>query len=357
MLNTLIYKKLTQSTSSRADLATDQKAGQRATFETFRDSTECTHLVGSMSACKAVLSDDENFAPSPIAEAVRTIGERFGLDVGAAYGFLSENPMQLSGDEHSSRRKQHLSHYASTLKRMSGAFQRTADKHLAAAVENPPHSIVEGIVEPYVDDLLQQVVSAFGVSPEAYRQVCRGNNILLEHVHHPRKLSEKSRQISAFPAHGQAQDKILLSYILQGRDPMIGGITAFLRSICDMPTSERSAALARTSAAGLFRLTSPVNYIGRIARRAITIEGIEIAPGDQLLLLLPSANGDPSAATDNRGVAFGAGHHTCAGQALALSITDTLLAALRSRHNDIDWSTFQPDTPVAAVFRHYKAQS
>lgn len=357
MLNTLIYRKLTRFAATRADLAADHPPAERVPCETLRDATECIHLLGSMSACKAVLSDDESFAPSPIAEAVRIIGERFGMDVAAACEFLRENPMQLSGDVHTQRRRQFLLHYAATLKRQSDAFRQLADARLDVLAQDPPRSLVSDLVEPFIDDVLRQVAATQGIAPPAYASVSRDNNVLLEHVHHPRKLEQKSRQISAINTPGKPQDNALLSYILQGRDPMIGGITAFLRHLFGMISADRVRALSSTTAAGLYRMTSPVNYIGRMALRAVNIDGIEIAPGDQVLLLLPAANGDPAGASDNRGVAFGAGDHTCAGQALALSITDAFLAALRSRHDGIDWSMLQPDAPVAAVFRQYKAQS
>lgn len=357
MLNAQIYKKLNRHAEARSDLVTGLPAPGTQSIETFRDKSECLHLVGSMAACKAILSDDESFSPAPIAEAVRIIGEHFGIDVGAAHEFLRENPMQLSGQLHASRRKQYLSHYAATLKKMSASFRKIADDRLEALTECPPRSLVQDIVAPFVDDVLRQIAGTNGTTSEIYISVSRNNNILLEHVHHPRKLEQKSRQISAFNPADKPQDNVLLSYILQGRDPIIGGITAFLRGLCSMRTLERATTLSNISAAGMFRITSPVNYIGRVARRAISIEGVDITPGDQVLLLLPNANGDPRAMTDSRGVAFGAGNHTCAGQALALSITDAFLSALRTRHDNIDWSMLQPDTPVAAVFRQYKAQS
>lgn len=357
MLNTLIYRKLTRFASTRADLATDLPPSERIPIETLRDGAECIHLIGSMSACKAVLTDDDSFAPSPIADAVRIIGERFGLDVGAACEFLRENPMQLSGDTHTRRRRQYLSHYAATLKKLSATFRQIADARLETLAEQPPRSLVRDLAEPFIDDVLRHIAATRGVTPEKYASVSRDNNVLLEHVHHPRKLEQKSRQISAFNTPGKPQENALLSYILQGRDPMIGGITAFLHCLFRMPATDRTEALASTTAARLYRITSPVNYIGRVARQATCINGVQVAPGDQLLLLLPGANGDPAATSDLRGVAFGAGDHTCAGQALALSITDAFLAELRIRHEGIDWSMLQPDTPSASVFRQYKAQS
>ena len=357
MINTLIYRQLTRFSATRPDLATDLNPADERPIETLREGSECIHLIRSMSACRAVLSDDQSFEPSPIAEAVRIIGERFGLDVSAACEFLRENPMQLADEAHTKRRRQYLSHYAETLRRASGKFQQIADARLATLAETPPRSLVGDLVEPFIDDVLQHVAATRGVAPGDYAGVSRDNHVLLEHVHHPRKLEQKSRQITAFNAPDKSQDNALLSYILQGRDPMIGGITAFLHCLFRMPPAERRSALASITAARLYRISSPVNYIGRLARQHVCIDGAEIAPGDQVLLLLPGANGDPAAASDSRGVAFGAGDHTCAGQAIALSITDAFLAALRDRQDDIDWSVLQEDIPTTAVFRQYKARS
>ena len=357
MLNTLIYRKLTRFASTRTDLVAELPDAGRASIETLRDGTECVHLIGSISACKAVLSDDQRFGPSPIAEAVRIIGERFGLEVDAANEFLRENPMQLTDDAHAERRRQHLSHYAATLRKASDTFPPIADARLAALADSPPRSLTRDLVEPFIDEVLQNITALWGVAPEVYACMSKDNHVLLEHVHHPRKLEQKSRQISDFSTSAGSQDNILLSYILQGRDPMIGGIAAFLHHLFRIPAAARADALASATAARLYRVAAPVNYIGRVARESVCIDGIDIAQGDHLLMLLPSANGDPAASSDARGVAFGAGDHTCAGQAMALSITDAFLAALRHRHQDVDWSMLQPDIPTTAVFRQYKAQS
>lgn len=357
MLNTLIYRKLNHFASMRGDLASSSAHLGLSPIETLRSEGECVHLVSSMGACKTILSDDASFAPAPIAEAVRIIGERFGLEVREAYEFLRENPMQLTDDAHQARRRQHLGHYATMLKNSTATFRQIADACFDVLAGNPPRSLVRDVVEPFVDGALGHIATQNGIVPTRFLSVCQDNHVLLEHVHHPRKLERKSRQIAAFNSADAPQDNILLSYALQGRDPMIGGITAFLHHLFQQPPADRADVLDKMTASTLYRITSPVNYIGRIARCAVTVDGVEISPGDQILLLLPAANGDPAATTDQRGVAFGAGGHTCAGQALALSITDAFLGALRNRFADVDWSGLQTDLPIPAVFRQYEAQS
>jgi cytochrome P450 len=101
--------------------------------------------------------------------------------------------------------------------------------------------------------------------------------------------------------------------------------------------------------------TSPVNYIGRIATGACSVGGIAIQPEDQIVLVLPWAKQEGHAQAKNS-LAFGAGAHMCAGQALALAIGDAWLSELKTQRTRIRWAEIKPDRPVTAVFRQYRTQ-
>jgi cytochrome P450 len=61
----------------------------------------------------------------------------------------------------------------------------------------------------------------------------------------------------------------------------------------------------------------------------------------------------PAGAKDS--LAFGGGAHVCAGQALAMSIGDAFVTALRMLHDEIDWQSKKSETMVAGVFRQYRS--
>lgn len=355
---TQVYKRIQQRVGERGHRIDDRMA-DAGDYESLRDGAECTHLVYSHEICRAVLEDAERFVPAPIAAAVERIGQRFGIDMGALNRFLSGNPMQAGCPRHAALRRRFLTVYAAAMKATAGRFRPAAEETFVRLKRAAPTSLVGEVAAPYVDAALRRVLESEGVPAGAYDVAAGDAGPILEYLHHPRKLAHKSAQAAAFlealPDRLRADDwpPILLSYVLQGRDPMVGGITAFLHDFiaCDGP--EREALAAAASATQMFRDASPVNYIGRVAQQAGHIGALEVAAGDHLVLMLPWANAHALAAA-GRGVAFGGGAHVCAGQALAVAIGDAFLDALRTHHAAVDWSALQPDTVVPAVFRQYR---
>ena len=76
------------------------------------------------------------------------------------------------------------------------------------------------------------------------------------------------------------------------------------------------------------RIESPVKADFRLARRATTVGGVDIAPGTPVMLLNGAANRDPrrfecpaefrlDRANAKEHIAFGRGHHSCPGGPLA----------------------------------------
>lgn len=89
-----------------------------------------------------------------------------------------------------------------------------------------------------------------------------------------------------------------------------------------------------------------VHNTRRFAAEAVTIAGTSLAAGDAVLVLLASANRDPSFNPDpdrfipvrarRRMLGFGHGMHACPGQALACTLAAASLAALLGRAPDLD---------------------
>ena len=224
-----------------------------------------------------------------------------------------------------------------------------------------PTALARDVIAPGVDAILQILLSDDDIAVEWIERI-GGGAAMLEYLHHPRKLAAKSAQLQAFlddfasrcgeSASDPVREAIISSYVLQGREPIVGAIGAFLHNWLSIPPEAREHQLDSIDAAQLFAHTAPVNYIGRNARVDTHVAGHHIVAGDHLLLMLPWINGD-AIARGQRTMAFGAGAHACAGQALALALTDAFLDGLRDNHSRIDWSAVECEPPVAGVFKQY----
>lgn len=126
-----------------------------------------------------------------------------------------------------------------------------------------------------------------------------------------------------------------------------------MHSLLEINDADRFGYICQTTPKELFWHSSPVSYIGRVATKLKIVDGITIKPGDYVLLMLPWASHDKDC-TSKDSMAFGNGSHVCAGQALALTIAEAWLSALKEYYQCIDWDGIKPSTVVPAVFRLYK---
>ncbi len=90
----------------------------------------------------------------------------------------------------------------------------------------------------------------------------------------------------------------------------------------------------------------PIQNTRRFAHESVVIDGIELAPGDAVLLVLGAANRDPALnpspasfelnRTERRDLGFGNGVHACPGQALACTVAAAGLEALLAQGLDTE---------------------
>lgn len=352
---------LTEITEARADWIEESALPTHA-FETIDGERQRTHLLYSADLCQRVLSDDQHFDVSPLAVNVRKLGEHLTLDVRHSAAFLEENPIQLSGDEHAVRRREFLRAYALTLRQLTPKLESIAREHFARLSLQPPQSLTEDVVEPYIDTVVRQAMAATDGSVGAsYRALTRDTATLFEPIHHPRRIQRKSCEIADFLHAADTagtvspDDNIRLSYALQGREPMVSALTGFLKRLLGCDEIERQQLLGDIQTTDLFRKAAPVNYISRLASADVSLDDLQVARGDSVILMLPWASADTTAGT--RGIAFGSGSHSCAGQALALAITTPFLVVLREAFAGIDWSQLAAVAAEPGVFRHYGDQA
>ncbi|AUX20305.1 cytochrome P450 [Sorangium cellulosum] len=105
------------------------------------------------------------------------------------------------------------------------------------------------------------------------------------------------------------------------------GLLALLQNPREREALRASPALLGPAVEELLRYDTPVQWMSRVALDDLEIEGVRIAKGDRVFLVLGAANRDPAhfpepdrldfRRTDIRHISFGLGVHYCAGAALA----------------------------------------
>jgi cytochrome P450 len=124
------------------------------------------------------------------------------------------------------------------------------------------------------------------------------------------------------------------------------GLLALLRNREQWERLCADPALAKGAVEEALRYDSPVQLTARNATCDLTVEGLELQQGQQVIAMLGAANRDPAqfdapdtfdiTRADNRHVAFGGGIHLCLGAPLARLEAQVALAALARRLPAID---------------------
>jgi cytochrome P450 len=352
----------------RSHTITDLVQAEPVAIETIRDADGCTHLVASAESCAAILGDAA-FEPADIDLAVSTVGRSFDTDVSGLGSFLQHTPLLASGAEHKTRRHRFLQHHHQMRSRHAAFIQEHAERLFADLEPVPAGGLSDRLVIPYVDDVLRRIFdSEIADGAAHFDRLSAGPSTILELLHHPRTLGDTSRRVAEFlaavdltspsgcPADDAARPHVLLAYVLMGRDPLIGALSAFVHDLALTPRdpAQRAEHLGGMSASRLFQMTAPVNYIGRKVAARREIGGVPMQVGDRVLLMPPFANAPTGLGGSAGDLAFGQGPHGCAGSALALAIGEAYLGALRLWADRLDWSALVPDTLIPSVFLRYQ---
>ena len=116
-----------------------------------------------------------------------------------------------------------------------------------------------------------------------------------------------------------------------------------------------------TAVEEFLRYDSPVQGLGRTTAEAVTLHGVTIPEGDQVLLLFGSANHDERSIPDperfdvlrdpNPHLAFGFGTHFCMGASLARLEAEITLGALLARFPGLSLVTELPEYRPNPILR------
>jgi cytochrome P450 len=146
------------------------------------------------------------------------------------------------------------------------------------------------------------------------------------------------------------------------------GVLALLRHPAELERIQRGPAdhpaLDRTAVEELLRYDGPVHITARIATVDVEIGDKVIGAGEQVAIVLAGANRDPAefpdpnrldvGRTENRHLAFGAGHHYCLGAALARIEAQAAVGSLVRRFGDLELRTENPEFRDHFVIRGLK---
>lgn len=146
-----------------------------------------------------------------------------------------------------------------------------------------------------------------------------------------------------------------------GRDTVIAMITAiialFARQHEVKAAIAKDPALAHSATEEVIRLVSPLRVLTRVCPHGGRIDGVDVAPKQRIALCYGSASHDPSIFEDPEGfridrkpnphLAFGAGPHTCLGNAHARLIARELMTELAQRVDRIEIVEAVPEVETA----------
>jgi len=358
-----VYKYINTLTRARGD---DLSRGVPRSIDlnrTFNGDEIDIHVFAGYSECLKILKDS-NFIQPKFADALSTIFQARRSEIVGIENFLRKNPISMNAPHHNAARQLFIKEFRDAQRNLADRLPVISRQAFESFIDGKKSGITADLVEPFVDAVVEAILNDKSFFAQITRDSWTGNSsCIFEYVHSATKLKKRNWQAVRLARQlGSKLDSldddqiragpILLSYILQGRDPLMGALSAYMHSLISINEDERRASIQTINSRELFWRTSPVNYIGRIATKPATVGNIHIQVEDHIVLMLPWANHDSGASAKNS-LAFGAGPHVCAGQALALAIADVWICELKSQLMRIHWKDLTPDCLTPAVFRQY----
>jgi cytochrome P450 family 142 subfamily A polypeptide 1 len=135
------------------------------------------------------------------------------------------------------------------------------------------------------------------------------------------------------------------------RHVITGGMLALIEQP-DQRAVLAGAGHLETGVEELLRWVTPIKNMARTVTKDVTIAGEELRPGDQLMLMYPSANRDDAVFADpfrldvtrepNPHLAFGFGPHFCLGASLARLELKVMFEQVLARMPDLELATDEP---------------
>ncbi|WP_231373036.1 hypothetical protein [Thioalkalivibrio sp. AKL10] len=323
---------------------------------------ERLHLVADPALTRELLSNAP-LCPFSQAAGLEGMCDHFGLNGSLVGEFFRRSPIFLEGDFHREARK-HFSRLARVAKEvLRPELDDLVEVHFRATcrADRGMGLATVGAVQ-FVDRVLFRLFELLLPGSEKhYPELAAHPQSLFELVHHPRRLGDTldamAVLLQAYHEDSEARERawMLMSFVLMGRDPLVGGMADFLHLWRAQPETERAEWLAGMQARDVFRYTRPVNLISRVATGRLNEAELDVHPGELVVFMLMARDRAGSTCPVPRDdLAFGHGPHFCVGMPLSLEITQAWMGGLERWDKEIPWDNFRTEQPVPSVFRRYR---
>jgi hypothetical protein len=314
------------------------------------------YLIRDRAAILSLLKDSA-LVPVDLGALIEFRARQHGFDPTPLLGFIAGNPITLSGAPHRDARARYHDHHQSTRRRLRATLPVMAQRHFQSVIDTQPAGSAAGhLVEPFIDRVMSSIFEAEHPDLEPlYWPIASRREQIFAFLHHPARLAALSDVLrSAFDEGGarigKDQFALLLTYVLQGRDPLSGALGALTWTLVDRAPEARQRLLQDLDAVRIFEQVPPVNYVVRVATSPMRLpDGLAVREGDLIVLMLGWA-GESRESASTEHLAFGSGRHVCAGRLLAIDIAEHWLAGLRAAHHRIDWTRLERDRPAGSAF-------
>ena len=328
-------------------------------YETVQQDGSNTYLVHRRDLVQNLLS--RRSLTQPPITAIHTICNHFGADPTPIEQFFSLSPIFLEGEKHREARKLFATRIQEAARFIRPELAHTTETHFRRLSQRTAGDLAQHGAIDFVDDVFRILFDEYLPEQEhEYAAIAHHPQSIFEMAHHPKRLLGTLTAMEPYlgrnPGHSldPTEAALLLGFVLMGRDPLIGSFTDFLRTLRPLDEKDRADQLETVTSQQLFRNTSAVNYVTRVATEPFVLEGMHIEPGDLIVCMLMNVR-STTESDNSRNLAFGHGHHKCAGQALSLAIAEAFLAGLRNWHNQLPWPDLNEREPEASVFRRYRS--
>lgn len=271
-------------------------------------------IVDEAGACKAFLGH-ASLSPPPYVELYGALEQRFGLDFSNLRLAFGHIPLCLHGASHAAARKAIAGQLARRRSTVLGTMTGRVERHFGNLAETGTVELMAASIEPFVADFMAALIdiedAGFDADSLISRIFSRGMGIAKRKRAEAEVAALRAR-IEASGVSDQADVGQKLAMMILGRDALTGTIAYSLRDVLVAGQGRPFAELVfpdLPSATG-------VPYIERMAHEAATIDGLTLAPGERVRIMLRAfgQSGDPR----DRAQFFGTGAHTCLGRPVAL---------------------------------------
>ena len=143
------------------------------------------------------------------------------------------------------------------------------------------------------------------------------------------------------------------------------GIFTLLQHPAELTKLRDSPEMIRSCVEELLRYQSPVQFVARLAKEEVELEGVTVRAGEPVMVMLGAANRDPvqfrspdafdPARSNNSHLAFGAGTHFCIGNQIARLEAQAAIRGMVQRFPKLRFGDKAPQWAINYALRGFKS--